>query len=54
MRRHSTDTNDAPRRAGIHLADLGTDVAGQPGDSDMRGSEGMGHGSTPFGSGDSR
>ena len=23
---------------------------GQPGDSDMRGSEGMGHGSTPFGS----
>jgi hypothetical protein len=43
----------AQRRAGVRAGDLGTDLAGQPGDSDVRGrGEGFGHDETPFSSGD--
>ena len=40
----------AQRRAGVHAGDLGADVAGQPGDIDVRGrGQGFGHDGTPFG-----
>ena len=42
----------AQRRAGVRAGDLGADLAGQPGDSDVGGrGEGFGHDETPFSSG---
>jgi hypothetical protein len=39
----------AQRRAGVRAGDLGTDLAGQPGDSDVRGrGEGFGHEESAF------